>query len=320
MNKKRAALLLTTIFFVLISAVPALAWDEVGHKLTAYIAWQRMKPEVREKVFQILMQAPEDSDLSTPYDRFNSRSEEAKRLELFMYASIWADVVRNRAFEVRNSKYDQGNWHYAAIFWQQENGMAVRLPGFRGSGGIAVEKLEQFEKIMRGPSYRADEKALAIAWFLHVGGDLHNPLHNASRVTALEPDGDQGGNMFVFVPRTEDAFGVNLHSYWDSIIGRVKPRRNDACDLDYLSPIARKFIKKHKFRKLEETLKLGEYRVWNEEGYELLSPVVYNNIERGSMPSRKYRKRAYKTAREKIVLAGYRIGETLNRILAKDSG
>ena len=317
MNLRPAIRLFPVLALILFGSLNAFAWDEVGHKLTAYIAWQHMKPEVRERVFNILLSAPEDSHLNTPYDAFNSRSEEVKRLELFMFASIWPDVIKNRAFEVRNKKYNQSNWHYGDIFWKQEGGRAERLKDFKGSGGFAVSKLVDFERIMRDSSYKDEEKALAIAWLLHVGGDLHNPLHNASRVTATEPTGDQGGNLVVFVPRSKNSFGVNLHSYWDSIIGRIRPRKNDKWDTDYLAPIARKFMKKHRWPAMSKRLKLGNYSDWNQEGFGFLNSVVYYDIKRGSLPSKKYRKRAYRTAREQITLAGYRLGEKFNRIFGQ---
>lgn len=311
----RSVKLLMLLVFICIPAVTANAWDEVGHKLTAYIAWQQMTPQAREKVFQILMKAPEDSDLSTPYDAFNSRSAATKKLELFMYASIWPDVIRNRAFEVRYGRYNHSNWHYAKIFWKQDEGKALKINDFPVESGIAVEKLGDFERILRDESLKDDERSVAIAWFLHVGGDLHNPLHNASRVTDLEPEGDQGGNLFVLRPRNDNDFGVNLHGYWDSIIGKVKPRKNDACDLDYLAPIARKIMKKHKLREMSPRLFLGEYTKWNDEGFALLDKVVYtDDLLRGVMPTRKYEKRAFKTASEEIALAGYRLGETMNMI------
>ncbi|MDH3492331.1 MAG: S1/P1 nuclease [Acidobacteriota bacterium] len=316
MNIRFTAKFVPILAILVFCSVNTFAWDDVGHKLTAYIAWQQMTPDARERVFRILINAPEDSHLSTPYDAFNSRSDDVKKLELFMFASIWPDVVRNRAFEVRNEKYNQSNWHYGDIFWRQEGGKANILADFEGAGGFAVSKLSDFEKIMRDPSYRDEEKAIAIAWFLHVGGDLHNPLHNASRVTDTEPEGDQGGNLFVLVPRTDDSFGLNLHSYWDSIISRVKPRKNDDWDTRYLAPIARKFMKKHKPLSMNGRLNIGKYAAWNLEGFRFLNSVVYSDIERGSPPSKKYQKRAFRVSREQITLAGYRLGETLNRIFA----
>ena len=296
------------------------SWDAVGHQVSAYIAWQHMKPEVRERVFLTIMEAPEDSDLSKIYDRFNSRSDSTKRLEQFMFASFWSDVVRNRNFEVRHKKYNQGPWHYSDIFWKQENGKAVVLKDFKGSGGVAIPKLEDFDRIMSGSSYPDNEKALAIAWFLHVGGDIHNPVHNASRVTEMEPEGDQGGNRFVLVPRTETNFGLNLHSYWDSIVRRVHPRKNDEGDVRYISRIGRKFMKKHKFAEFRNELKLGKYKDWNLEGFSYLNDYVYNDVERNKMPSKKYRKRTYKLARRQLVLAGYRLGETLNKLFDVPNG
>ncbi len=309
------------IFFLaiclLFSVNSAIAWDEVGHKLSTYIAWERMTPDVREKVIKILLDAPEDSDLNVHYDRFNTRSEAIKRRELFMFASIWSDVVRNRNFEIRHKNYNQGNWHYADIFWKQENGKAVILKDFPEESGVAIPKLYDFEKIMRDSSYKNEEKAIALAWFLHVGGDIHNPVHNASRVTELEPKGDQGGNLFTLQERTETQRRINLHGYWDGIIRRVKPRKNDACDIDYLAPIAKKMMKKYRYSKMQNRLKLGDYKAWNMEGFNFLNDTVYNDITRNQMPSKKYRKRAFKTAQEQLTLAGYRLGESLNQIFGK---
>ncbi len=296
----------------------ALAWDEVGHKLTAYIAWERLTPEVREKVVKILLAAPEDSDLSVHYDAYNSRSEAVKKRELFMYAAIWSDVVRSRDFETRFRKYNQSDWHYADIFWKQENGKAIILADFPEESGKAIPKLYDFERILRDSSVSSEEKAVALAWFLHVGGDIHNPLHNASRVTTLEPKGDQGGNLFVFIPRTDNSYGLNLHSFWDGIIRREKPRKNDACDTDYLAPIAEKMLKKYPYSKMQNRLDLGNYKLWNIEGYNLLDKFVYtNDIERNQMPSGKYKQQTFKVAEAQLTLAGYRLGETLNRIFGE---
>ena len=302
---------------LLITANTAFAWDAVGHKLTTYIAWERMTPEVREKVIKILLDAPEDSDLSVGYDAFNSRSSAIKKRELFMYASIWSDVIRNRKFDVRYKNYHQGNWHYADIFWKQVNGKAVVLVDFPEDSGKAITKLYDFEKILRDSSYKNEEKAIALAWFLHVGGDIHNPVHNASRVTKNSPKGDQGGNRFILRKRSDNQRRLNLHSYWDQIIGKVKPRKKDACDSDYIAPIARKLMRKYPYSKMQNRLQLGDYKKWNLDGFNLLNEVVYKDLTFEQMPSKKYRKRAFNVASEQTVLAGYRLGDTLNQVFSQ---
>ncbi len=307
------------VLILLLFSVHVTAWDEVGHKLTAYIAWQQMKPETREKAFNLLIKAPENSDLSVPYDSYNSRSEAVKKLELFMYASVWPDVLKDAKYPVRNKTYNQYNWHFSDIFWKQVNGEAVVLKDFQGDGGFAIPKLYDFEKTLRASTTPDSEKSIALAWFLHVGGDIHNPLHNASRVTDTEPKGDQGGNLVTLREGNKTGVSrINLHGYWDQIIGDYSPRKNDQCDTNYLAPIARKIMKKYPLPRLRKRLRLHDYKEWNIESFRLLPELVYTpEIVRNELPSKKYRKRTFKTAEEQIALAGYRLGETLNQIFAE---
>lgn len=297
-------------------AAQSFAWNDTGHKVSAYVAWQQMTPEARERAFKILVKAPEDSDLSTFYNAYDSRSEAVKRLELFMIAATWADIVRNRDFKVRYEKYNQGDWHYADIFWKQVDGKPEILKDFPEESGKAIPKLCDFEKILRDENAADADKAVALAWFLHVGGDIHNPLHNASRVTELEPKGDQGGNMFVLTPRDAPR-RINLHSYWDSLISANMPRENDACDQDYIPMIGAKLIDKFPFSKMKDRLNLGRYDGWNLEGFNFLNSDVYSsNLEREKLPSEEYRRRSFETAQQQLAIAGYRLGETLNLIFA----
>ena len=66
-------LLFVAIMFGAVST--AAAWDRLGHKVAAFIAWENMEPEAREKVHRLLLAAPEDSHLSIAYDAFDRRSE-----------------------------------------------------------------------------------------------------------------------------------------------------------------------------------------------------------------------------------------------------
>ena len=73
-------------------------------------------------------------------------------------------------------------------------------------------------------------------------------------------------------------------------------------------------MKKHPFSKMQNRLKLNDYKAWNMEGFNLLNNFVYEGVVRDQMPSKKYRKRTFKIANEQIALAGYRLGEILNSI------
>lgn len=303
-------IIINTVFVFTVSA-----WDDTGHKLTAYIAWEQMSPAAREKAVKILLSAPEDSDLSVFYLQ-DSRSAAAKQRELFMIASTWADIVRDKNFKTRYSKYHHGTWHYLDTFWREENGKVVLVPEIESDKENALERLFAFDKMMRDASASDADKAIALAWFLHIGGDIHQPLHDSGRVTKYDPKGDQGGNLFMLSSKgAKGDARLSLHWYWDSIIGRNIPRVNDACDSDYLPPLAQEIMKKYPASKLQNKLELGKYDEWQKEGFQIASTKLYPaSLKFGEMPSDNYKKMAFEISEEQIALAGYRLGATLNQI------
>ena len=57
-------------------------------------------------------------------------------------------------------------------------------------------------------------KSFALRLLIHYLGDIHQPLHCASRVDDEYPEGDRGGNSF---PLRVSGFR-NLHMLWDSVL------------------------------------------------------------------------------------------------------
>jgi hypothetical protein len=305
---------ITFVVLAMASVLPARAWDDVGHKITGYIAWQQMTPAARENVIKILRAAPEDAQLSTFYMTYGGRSEEARKREFFMLIATWADIIRDRDFETRMKKYHHSNWHYSDIFWKTVDGKIVDVPA-PDEGGKAVEKLIDFNKSIRG-SDSDKEKALAIAWIEHLIGDLHQPLHTSARVTDLEPKGDQGGNFFKITPKdTPRDKEENIHWFWDSIVVRSIPRKNDACDADYVDPVAKSIIKKYPYAAMKSRLKPGNFEEWKAESLKAAQEHVFSaDLKRFETPSPAYKKKALKIAEERLALAGYRMAELFNEV------
>jgi hypothetical protein len=313
-------LLLACAILVLVGGFfsnPGLAWDDVGHKTTAYIAWQRMSPAARETVIRILRAAPEDSQLSAFYMNYGAEPEATRKLEYFMLVATWADIVRDRAFENRQKKYHHSNWHYDDTFWKQVGNRAEILKGF-DEGGVAVTKLNEFDKVIRSADASDKDKALAIAWIMHLGGDIHQPLHTSARVTDTEPKGDQGANLFLLTPQgTPREKQQNLHWFWDSIVGRNVPLKGNTCESEYIGSIAKSIMKKYPFQAVSSSINLGAYEKWQEESFALNPTDVFTpDLLRFQMPSEKYKKHAFAVAQHRLALAGYRLGETLNRVFA----
>lgn len=317
MLKKSAKLIflsLTAIIFPL----AAFAWDDVGHKTTAYIAWQQLTPTARERVAKILQSAPEDSDLSV-FFMGDARSLGTRQMEHFMIASTWADIVRDRKVKNRFDKYHKGNWHYADTFWRGGSGQPVSiLENFNEDGGKAVERLVEFDKVLRDASASDAEKAIGLAWILHLIGDLHQPLHTSARVTDTEPKGDQGGNLFLLTPKdTPRDKQENLHWFWDSIIVRNIPR-GDTCDTDFVPKIAGAITKKHPAAKMQSRLNSGKFDEWQQESFKVGTAELFPaTLVRFQAPTANYKKNAFRISQEQIALAGYRMGALLNEIFGR---
>ncbi|MEP6903814.1 MAG: S1/P1 nuclease [Actinomycetota bacterium] len=316
-------LLLSVLLFAF--AVHAFAWDDSGHKLVAYIAWQQMSPEVREKVIKILLNAPEDSQLNalypTPTDSdfstypIGARSKAAKQRDYFMFAAYWSDIIRDKKYESR-FKYHHGTWHYFDTYWREADGKVETLPEMPNDKENVVERLFFFDKVLKDSSAKDFEKAIALAWILHLAGDVHQPLHASGRVTDEEPKGDQGGNTFSLSPKDAPrGKQENLHWYWDSIVVRTVARKADASDAEYLLPIADAMMKKYPLAKMQSRLEIGKFDIWQNESFKIASTKLYpKTLIRNQMPSADYNKMAFGIAEEQIALAGYRLGTMLNQI------
>ena len=307
--------LILAVFLVFLS-VNTQAWDDVGHKISAYIAWQRMTPTARENVVRILRSAPEDSNLAAFYQSYGATPELQRKKEFFMFTATWADVVRDRAFENRYKKYHKSNWHYDDTFWRQNGNAAVPLTGF-AEGGQAVDRLMEFDRTIRDSGASDRDKAIAIAWIMHLIGDLHQPLHTSARVTDLEPKGDQGGNLFHLTPQgTPREQQQNLHWFWDSIVVRATPpKTGEFSERDYIEPVAERMMKRHPFASVSGNLKPGDYRALQQESFAYNPTVVFSpDLVRFQAPSAKYRRNAYDLAERQLALAGYRMAEIFNSV------
>lgn len=308
---------LTALVLLCLFAMPAFGWNDSGHKLVAYIAWQKMTPKAREKVNTLFQAAPEDSSIAG-YFAFDSRSVAVRQLEQFIIVSTWADIIRDRKAPVRQAKYHHGTWHYSDIYFREVNGKPELVTGLPDDAQNSIERLGVMQKVLSDTTKSDAERVIALAWILHLVGDAHQPLHNVARVTDLEPKGDQGGNLFELTPKdTPKENQKNLHSYWDSIVNTAEPRVNDACDMDYIPKLGQKFMKKYPESKMQAQVDDLKFEDWRQEGFDNAVKYVYAGLNRNEKPSAKYQKQAYQLSQKEIALAGYRLAKLLNQILGQ---
>lgn len=297
--------------WLFLGAGAARAWDDVGHRVVAAIAWENLTPESRARAVALLSAAPADADLANllPQD---GRPLEARQRELFLKAATWPDIVRDQAVPARFAKYHKGPWHYIGWYWEPTPGTPRDRIDIPADPENVVERLEVFDPVLSDELRAPSERGVELAWVLHLVGDLHQPLHAASRVTSTEPRGDHGGNDF----KLDAAGKESLHWFWDSILTKARPRgasESDAAYVDRLAAdIARRFPKPD-----EGTLMSAQYERWTRGSNQTVKTRVYpQSLKRKQPPSSSYRQMALGVSEPAIALAGYRLADTIERIFA----
>lgn len=310
-----ANIVLRTVFLsavLLLFGLPAFAWDETGHKITAYIAWQQMTPEVRDKVIKILKAAPEDSQIGAFNIGYGSRSRASRERDFFVIIATWPDMIKDKSLQTRWNKYakDQSDWHYINQFWSLQDGKPQMVEGMAPVGQI-MKKIDEFSQFIRSSAKESD-KAIAIAWLEHLIGDIHQPLHASARVTEYDPKGDRGGNAFFLTPKgTKRGDQDNLHSFWDGAIDRYMPNK-DLCEGAYYEPIAESIMKLFPYGSVKDRLSPDKFGVWEQESLKIAMNDAYNGVKFGEKPSDKYTKKIFEIAQERLALGGYRLGALFN--------
>lgn len=331
----RAAVCATLAAAAMLAPAPARAWDDVGHMAVAIIAWRHMTPLARERAVALLRAAPNDAGLAQL--RPNAGGPEARDLALFARAATWPDLVRDRRDYARFRTYHHPTWHYLSAYWRVgPRGRPDVVTGLPVDSQTVQERIPVLRRVVADGSARAESRAVALAWVLHLVGDVHQPLHTASRVTPEHPEGDRGGNLVKLG-------STNLHSVWDDLfdVARVgvRPdesgrgrrsrraagsRRSSAAADGVDARVARAAAVADEVAAVTPMAAVlaqvteGRPAVWVNEGTRLAQTIVYTPdlVDGGAVPSG-YRARARRAAAPQLALAGYRLASLLNAALGR---
>ena len=75
---------------------------------------------------------------------------------------------------------------------------------------------------------------------------------------------------------------------------------------------------RYPFDSEKSSLMLGDYAGWQKESFAYANSDVFrSDLKRFETPSDAYRRNAYAVSEQRLVMAGYRMGETLNEIFGK---
>ena len=291
MTKRILPLFLAASLIVSISTT-SMGWGAGGHMMVASIAFKRLNPTAKAQAQKLLK------------IKINPANVTAKSLD-FVNAAHWPDDVKKRpGFEF------SGDLHFIDIpFASDSTPLPTDLPKTEN----IVKALAHYVDVLK-TSANQDDRAQALRFIIHFVGDIHQPLHCATRVDDSHPEGDFGGNKFNIKVGGKNK---NLHSYWDGGIGSF-PREGPNFAPPPLSEITPAVnTAKQGNPDSDPDLKLDDpfnFQAWADESNELAKSTAYNRISRNKAPTSAYNKAALRVARKRVTWGGYRLAALLNAV------
>lgn len=275
MVKKILSLL---ILFSLLYSSQVLSWNAVGHRLIAQIAYNHLSRHAK-----------------ITFNRYNREVDNGYMSKNVVNSSVWLDTIRWRM-------HDYDAMHYIDIPFSTDHTSLPTLPYVN-----AVSAVKTVSKVLSDSKVTPAEKGIAVRILVHVVGDIHQPLHAATRVSREYPEGDRGGND---VALYKNRIARNLHAYWDKGAGLFIGKRR----------YGQTWIKRNAIA-IEARWPCGMTGVdlnaghWAQESHALAVEKVY------VLPiDANYQRVARQIIEQRIALAGCRLAGLLNHIdLLNDS-
>jgi len=236
--------------FILCSPAISLGWGPGGHMMVARIAFQRLNPHAQAEVKKLL---------AVPLD---PASATAKSKD-FVNAAHWADDLRDFP------EFDGFlPLHFIDTPFSDDGTSLPDVPPKN-----VVQALNDNLNILKN-STDQKKRARALRFIIHFVGDIHQPLHCATRVSSAETNGDHGGNFVIIKLPTG---GVKLHSYWDGGLGTFPPAGPHFAPPPLSSIPAAAALAVKDNPATDPKLKLDEpfaFQAWADESFALAQDVV----------------------------------------------
>ena len=246
-------------------------WNALGHRLIAQIAYDNLTVHAKQR-----------------FNEYNQTLDKVYKPQDWVNAAVWLDTLR----------YQDVNWfssmHYIDLPFSSDGS---QLPSPQEIN--AVWAIDKSTNLLLNKYATNFDKGIALRVLLHVVGDIHQPLHAATRVSAQFPKGDRGGNLVLLngIPVAK-----NLHAYWDRGAGLLIGKKHySQQQLEKWSATVEQHWPCDRMVVEDVPMK------WAEESHTIAVNSVYlfpiNNI---------YQQKARKTAEKQIALAGCRLAALLN--------
>ena len=283
--------LVFAVFCLVLSMSPARAWNAEGHMVVAQIAYHHLTPSVKAQC---------DALIATPVaygSNFNNT---------FVTAAVWAD-------DLKSATNAWSNWHFINIPFSLDG---TPTNGFVPGAFDVVQAIRANLAVLQNPSSTQSNRAFHLRQLLHFVGDIQQPLHCTTAISATQTNGDLGGNLFIVT-----GWG-NLHSLWDSGGHNLTdnlPRPLSVASQNILSNKAAAIEANHPYDYAANAGTVADPMTWAQEGLGLAQSVCYSNITRNTSPSSTYLNDASTTTDQRMAAGGQRLADLLNTILGTNA-
>ena|SRR3990167_2315581 len=270
------------LIFTLFLTPTVFAWNSVGHRIIAQIAYDQLTPVAKQQV-----------DALTKIN-FHSPYPSAR----FLRAAVWPDQIKRKT-----SQYN--TWHYINLPYVK-NGVT---PAAVNSENVVTE-ITRAEKIIEDKQNSPARRAEYLSFLIHFVGDIHQPLHCTTLYSSAFPHGDRGGNDYLI----DSPIAKNLHQLWDRGLGLfVSSKNNYAFHYWQIEQIATRWMQEYPHSFFGAKLQEQSPMQWAQESHQIAIHFVYT-LPENSAPQKEYLHQGKAIVREQSVLAGDRLATALNQI------
>jgi hypothetical protein len=240
----------------------------------AAVAFAKLTPKARARASALLRLNPRHASWIA-----GARKRDVD-VVAFMRAATWADAIKHDPSYLDEAnapaaplgygdRSKHSSWHFVDTPYSLDGTPAPPAPVPNAS-----TELPRLAAALADPAASDDAKSYALAWLLHLVGDVHQPLHCISRFDRAHPRSDFGGKDVSITgnrqgPPCDDPrycpFGppTNLHYFWDDLEGQSYATQ---AALAAAAKLPRPDPKKAAIRDEE---------IWIDEGFDLAKTVVY---------------------------------------------
>ena len=277
------------LLLIPICSTTSFAWNSRVHMMVAAAAYSKLNQQTGTRVDALLRLNPDrDNWLALIPEGTNAAD---KKKMLFMIAATWPDRIKSDPDYVSDGTHG-GNR-------PPDDPTVATLPTPNANTQIGV-----FRSVLASPAATKKLKSYDLCWLLHLVGDVHQPLQATTRVSASDPDGDDGGNGVLLESPS------NLHTFWDDVVGGGSSKAPGPA----LTAIAT--------LPTPDQSKVDDLNVdhWVTDSFEAAKTTVYKNppIGDGEGPftlTATYKANAKTLAQQQVALAGARLAKILNEEL-----